>query len=154
MFTQRLSRRYGHRLAVQLKPNLRIRACVPFPDLARFVTVNGPSVSVKDDPKIQADSKMKSNIPNESTSHAVRPESSLSSLQFVTAGNNLEPMRTHQFDTYKLVSALEKAGYTHSQAIALMKCLRAVLVNGTEFAKSHYLSRGDLENVSLLCELK
>jgi hypothetical protein len=61
--------------------------------------------------------------------------------------NHFVPMRTHQFDTFKFVSALEKAGYTHNQAVALMKCLRAVLVNGTDFAKSHYLSRGDLENV-------
>lgn len=66
-----------------------------------------------------------------------------------TTFNNFEPLRTHQFDTFKFVSALEKAGYSHSQAVALMKCLRTVLVNGTEFAKSHYLSRGDLENVSL-----
>ena len=63
--------------------------------------------------------------------------------------NNLEPLRTHQFDTFKFVTALVKAGYSHTQAIALMKCLRSVLVNGTEFAKSHYLSRGDLENVRL-----
>jgi hypothetical protein len=57
-------------------------------------------------------------------------------------------MQIHQFDTYKLVSALQQAGYSHKQAVALMKCLRALLVNGTEVAKSHYLSRGDLENVS------
>ena len=56
---------------------------------------------------------------------------------------------THQFDTYKLVSALQLAGFTRRQAIALMKCLRTVLVNGTEIAKSHYLSRGDHENVRL-----
>ena len=57
-------------------------------------------------------------------------------------------MHTHQFDTYKLVSALEQAGYSHQQAVALMKCLRALMVNGTEVARSHYLSRGNLENVS------
>jgi hypothetical protein len=43
---------------------------------------------------------------------------------------------------------LQSAGYSRPQAVALMKCLRTVLVNGTESAKSHYLSRGDLENVT------
>ena len=60
-----------------------------------------------------------------------------------------EPTRTHQFDTFKLVSALQIAGYSHSQAVALMKCLRTVLINGNEVAKAHYLSRGDLENVTV-----
>jgi hypothetical protein len=64
-------------------------------------------------------------------------------------GTSSDRLRTHQFDTYRLVSALQSAGYTQPQAIALMKCLRTVLVNGTEVAKSHYLSRGDLENVRL-----
>ena|SRR5437762_289492 len=64
------------------------------------------------------------------------------------SSSNSERQRTHQFDTYKFVLALQSAGYSRPQAVALMKCLRAVLVNGTEFAKSHYLSRGDLENVS------
>jgi hypothetical protein len=64
-------------------------------------------------------------------------------------GTMSDRLRTHQFDTYRLVSALQSAGYTRPQAIALMKCLRTVLVNGTEFAKSHYLSRGDLENVGI-----
>lgn len=59
-----------------------------------------------------------------------------------------ERVRTHQFDTYRLVLALQSAGYSRPQAVALMKCLRTVLVNGTEFAKSHYLFRGDLENVT------
>ena len=58
-----------------------------------------------------------------------------------------EPLRVHQFDTYKIVLALQNAGFSQPQAVALMKCLRTVLVNGTEFAKSHYLTRGDLENV-------
>ena len=58
-----------------------------------------------------------------------------------------EPTRTHQFDTFKLVSSLQLAGYSYSQGVALMKCLRTVLVNGNEVAKAHYLSRGDLENV-------
>jgi len=62
-------------------------------------------------------------------------------------GTSSDRLRTHQFDTYRLVSALQSAGYTQPQAVALMKCLRTVLVNGTELAKSHYLSRGDLENV-------
>jgi hypothetical protein len=62
-----------------------------------------------------------------------------------------EPSRTHQFDTFKLVSALQLAGYSHSQAVALMKCLRTVLINGNEVAKAHYLSRGDLENVQRSC---
>jgi hypothetical protein len=61
--------------------------------------------------------------------------------------HSFDPTRTHQFDTFKLVSALQRAGYSHMQAVALMKCLRTVLVSGTEVAKSHYLSRGDLENV-------
>ena len=70
----------------------------------------------------------------------------------IANGAPSDRLRTHQFDTYKLVSALQSAGYTRPQAIALMKCLRTVLVNGTDFAKSHYLSRGDLENVhSLIC---
>jgi hypothetical protein len=64
-------------------------------------------------------------------------------------GSNSERQRTHQFDTYRFVLALQSAGYSPPQAVALMKCLRTVLVNGTEFAKSHYLSRGDLENVNL-----
>lgn len=59
-----------------------------------------------------------------------------------------ERQRAHQFDTYRLVLALQSAGYSRPQAVALMKCLRTVLVNGMEFAKSHYLFRGDLENVS------
>jgi hypothetical protein len=57
------------------------------------------------------------------------------------------PKYTHQFDTYRLVLALQSAGYSRPQAIALMKCLRTLLIDGTEFAKLHYLSRGDLENV-------
>ena len=63
-------------------------------------------------------------------------------------GSFQDRARTHQFDTYELVSALQRAGYTRPQAVALMKCLRSLLVNGTEFAKSHFLSRGDLENAS------
>jgi hypothetical protein len=63
---------------------------------------------------------------------------------------SFDPARTHQFDTFRLVSALQRAGYSHMQAVALMKCLRTVLVSGTEVAKSYYLSRGDLENVPLL----
>ena len=63
-------------------------------------------------------------------------------------GSNSESQKTHQFDTYRLVLALQSAGYSRPQAVALMKCLRTVLVNGTEFAKSKYLSRGDLENVN------
>jgi hypothetical protein len=59
-------------------------------------------------------------------------------------------MKTHEFDTYKLVLALQVAGFSQGQAVALMKCLRAVLINGTQRAKVHYLSRGDLENVSLV----
>jgi Protein of unknown function (DUF1640) len=71
------------------------------------------------------------------------------SQQVVHHGStSIESMHTHQFDTYKLVSTLEQAGYSHRQAVALMKCLRALMVNGTEVARSHYLSRGDLENVS------
>ena len=62
---------------------------------------------------------------------------------------SFDPSRTHQFDTFRLVSALQRAGYSHMQAVALMKCLRTVLVSGTEVAKSYYLSRGDLENVFL-----
>lgn len=62
-----------------------------------------------------------------------------------------ERVRTHQFDTYRLVLALQSAGYSRPQAVALMKCLRTVLVNGTEFARSHYLFRGDLENVTYQC---
>ena len=67
-----------------------------------------------------------------------------------TSGSQSDHIKAHQFDTYKLVSALESAGYTQKQAVALMKCLRTVLVNGTEVAKIHYLSRGDLENVNLV----
>jgi|SRR5271170_7328291 len=64
------------------------------------------------------------------------------------ASSYSERLRTHQFDTYRLVLTLESTGYSRPQAVALMKCLRTVLVNGTEFAKSYYLSRGDQENVS------
>ena len=64
------------------------------------------------------------------------------------SSSNSERQKTHQFDTYIFVSALQSAGYSRLQAVALMKCLRTVLVNGTEFAKSHYLFRGDLENVN------
>jgi hypothetical protein len=64
-----------------------------------------------------------------------------------SSGVYSERVRTHEFDTYNLVLALQSAGYSQAQAVALMKCLRTVLISGTEFAKSHYLSRGDLENV-------
>jgi len=74
------------------------------------------------------------------------PNGSQNEQTSVSNGASSDRLRTHQFDTYRLVSALQSAGYSQPQAIALMKCLRTVLVNGTEFAKSHYLSRGDLEN--------
>ena len=70
-------------------------------------------------------------------------------IEKIGNGSNSERQRTHQFDTYRFVLALQSVGYSRPQAVALMKCLRTVLVNGTEFAKSHYLSRGDLENVNL-----
>src|SRR5204862_6857736 len=41
--------------------------------------------------------------------------------------SNSERQRTHQFDTYRFVSALQSAGYSRPQAVALMKCLRTVL---------------------------
>jgi hypothetical protein len=86
----------------------------------------------------------------ENESQAVQPASpSQPELQIPqgAGAQSQEPTRTHQFDTFKLVSALQIAGYSHPQAVALMKCLRTVLVNGNEVAKAHYLSRGDLENV-------
>ena len=82
--------------------------------------------------------------PNETKLQTNGPAEPASSVSVAGSGST---MFIHQFDTYKLVSALEKAGYSHKQAVALMKCLRALMVNGTEVAKSHYLSRGDLENV-------
>lgn len=66
-----------------------------------------------------------------------------------TGGRFHDSLRAHQFDTYKLVMALQCAGFTQPQATGLMKCLRTLLVNGTEVAKSNFLSRSDLENVSI-----
>jgi Coiled-coil domain-containing protein 90-like len=65
-----------------------------------------------------------------------------------SGSNSTENMKTHQFDTFKFVSALQSSGFSQGQAVALMKCLRTVLVKGTEFGKTYYLSRGDLENVT------
>ena len=67
-----------------------------------------------------------------------------------TGGRFPDSLKAHQFDTYKLVMAFQCAGFTQPQATGLMKCLRTLLVNGTEVAKSNFLSRSDLENVSIL----
>ncbi|KTW26429.1 hypothetical protein T552_04189 [Pneumocystis carinii B80] len=51
----------------------------------------------------------------------------------------------HQFDTYNLVSTLETTGFTHSQAVAIMKSIHA-LINNLEAAKTKFISRSNLEN--------
>jgi hypothetical protein len=76
-----------------------------------------------------------------------KPSPPLSPTDHHDESAQMLPKYTHQFDTYRLVLALQSAGYSRPQAIALMKCLRTLLIDGTEFAKSHYLSHGDLENV-------
>jgi len=52
----------------------------------------------------------------------------------------------HLFDTYKLVAGLCEAGYSYGQSFAIMRALRALLVNSSEFSKTEFLSRGQLEN--------
>ncbi|KAG5519561.1 hypothetical protein PMAC_001716 [Pneumocystis sp. 'macacae'] len=52
----------------------------------------------------------------------------------------------HQFDTYNLVSTLEAAGFTHNQAIVVMRSIHALLINNLETAKTNFISRSNLEN--------
>jgi len=97
-------------------------------------------------PSSERPSSADTNIATKEESGQQQPQPESHSNQ--PASLQLEPLRVHQFDTYELVSALQTAGFSQPQAVALMKCLRTVLIYGTEFAKSHYLSRGDLENVA------
>ncbi|KAG5440525.1 hypothetical protein PCK2_000459 [Pneumocystis canis] len=53
----------------------------------------------------------------------------------------------HQFDTYDLVSTLETTGFTHNQAVTVMRSIHALLINNLEAAKTKFISRSNLENV-------
>ncbi|KAG5436961.1 hypothetical protein PCANB_001371 [Pneumocystis canis] len=52
----------------------------------------------------------------------------------------------HQFDTYNLVSTLETTGFTHNQAVTIMRSIHALLINNLETAKTKFISRSNLEN--------
>ncbi|CCJ28928.1 unnamed protein product, partial [Pneumocystis jirovecii] len=52
----------------------------------------------------------------------------------------------HQFDTYNLVSTLEATGFTHNQAITVMRSIHALLIGNLETAKTNFISRSNLEN--------
>ncbi|QSL66519.1 hypothetical protein MERGE_000899 [Pneumocystis wakefieldiae] len=62
-----------------------------------------------------------------------------------TKFKNNSKFSIHQFDTYNLVSTLETTGFTHSQAVAIMKSIHA-LINNLEAAKKKFISRSNLEN--------
>ncbi|EMR09411.1 hypothetical protein PNEG_02356 [Pneumocystis murina B123] len=63
----------------------------------------------------------------------------------LTKLKNSSKFSIHQFDTYNLVSTLETTGFTHSQAVAIMKSIHA-LINNLEAAKTKFISRSNLEN--------
>ncbi|KAG4304193.1 hypothetical protein PORY_002374 [Pneumocystis oryctolagi] len=63
-----------------------------------------------------------------------------------TKSKNNSKFSMHQFDTYNLVSTLETTGFTHNQAVAVMRSIHALLINNLETAKTKFISRSNLEN--------
>ncbi|KAI9306016.1 hypothetical protein BJ944DRAFT_264239 [Cunninghamella echinulata] len=66
--------------------------------------------------------------------------------------NTLQPSynRQHHFDTYRLLEALEKQGFTRSQAEVVMKGIKYKLRESTALLRKQLLLRSDLENESYL----
>ncbi|CAG8627866.1 14389_t:CDS:2 [Ambispora leptoticha] len=52
----------------------------------------------------------------------------------------------HSFHTYNLVKELELRGFARGQAVAIMKCLQAMLLDSSALIQSQMLSKSDLEN--------
>jgi hypothetical protein len=60
------------------------------------------------------------------------------------------PPYVHHFDTYSLVKQLEAGGYTHFQAITVMKAVRSLLAQNLDVAQDGLVSKSDLENETYL----
>ena len=59
-------------------------------------------------------------------------------------------VQSHYFDSYRLVTSLEGSTFRHAQAIAIMKTIRALLVNRIEITKAQLLSQTYSESESYL----
>ncbi|CAG8470989.1 9642_t:CDS:2, partial [Ambispora gerdemannii] len=60
----------------------------------------------------------------------------------------------HSFHTYNLVKELELRGFARGQAVAIMKCIQAMLLDSSALIQSQMLSKSDLENATALSELR
>lgn len=63
------------------------------------------------------------------------------------------PPYVHHFDTYTLVQQVQEGGFTAEQAITGMKAVRGLLALNLDVAKAGLVSKSDVENVSLLCDV-
>lgn len=57
------------------------------------------------------------------------------------------PPYVHHFDTFTLVSDLQKGGFTEAQSVTLMKAVRSLLATNLDIARESLVSKSDIENV-------
>lgn len=60
------------------------------------------------------------------------------------------PPYVHHFDTYTLVSDLERSGFSSPQAETIMKAVRGLLATNLDLARSSLVSKSDVENETYL----
>ncbi|MCJ1268204.1 hypothetical protein MMC22_008090 [Lobaria immixta] len=60
------------------------------------------------------------------------------------------PPYVHHFDTFTLVSDLQKGGFTEAQSITLMKAVRSLLATNLDIARDSLVSKSDIENETYL----
>jgi hypothetical protein len=57
------------------------------------------------------------------------------------------PPHMHHFDTWTLVRDLQKGGFSHEQAITIMKAVRLLLAENMDLAQDALVSKSNVENV-------
>ncbi|KAJ8656055.1 hypothetical protein O0I10_008277 [Lichtheimia ornata] len=91
----------------------------------------------------------------QSDTHVEEPYSH-SSFRSNNSSNSYEGMNetplppTHHFDTYQLLQALERQGFTRSQAEVVMKGIKFKLRESSAFIRQRLLLRSDLDNETYL----
>lgn len=89
-------------------------------------------------------------------SHVEEPSSHSSFRSSNSDSNSYEGMNetplppTHHFDTYQLLQALERQGFTRSQAEVVMKGIKFKLRESSAFIRQRLLLRSDLDNETYL----
>jgi hypothetical protein len=87
--------------------------------------------------------------PLETVLHMSPPESP--EVQNASKPPHLQtPPYVHHFDTYALVQQVQSGGFTKNQSITAMKAVRELLAINLDVAKQGLVSKGDVENVSIM----